>query len=99
MLCAVGFGLGGELHNFSIEAGALLTYMVLLSAVAFALWSLLLKHNPVGLVSVFNFLIPVFGVVLSAIFLGESMFEWKNLVALILVCGGIWMVSTAPKTN
>lgn len=96
MLCAIGVGLGGELHSFNLEAGVLLAYMVLLSAVAFALWSLLLKHNPVGLVAVFNFLIPVFGVVLSAIFLGESMFEWKNLVALVLVCGGIWLVTSAP---
>ena len=39
---------------------------------------------------------PVFGVALSAIFLGEDVFAWKNGVALLLVCWGIWLV-TAEK--
>ena len=43
--------------------------------------------------AVFNFLIPVFGAILSAIFLGESILEWKNGVALVLVCSGIWLVT------
>ena len=72
-----------------------MAYMVLLSAVAFSLWTVLLKHNPVGLVAVFNFLVPVFGAALSAIFLGESVFEWKNLLALVLVCAGIAIVTQA----
>ncbi|RYE86503.1 MAG: DMT family transporter, partial [Hyphomicrobiales bacterium] len=97
LLCALGLGMGGQLQAFNIEAAALLAYMVLLSAVAFSVWSLLLKHNPVGLVSVFNFLIPVFGVTLSALFLGESMFEWKNLAGLVLVCVGIWLVTTSAS--
>lgn len=97
VLCLAGLAGGGQLDAFNFEAAALLGYMVLLSAVAFALWSLLLKHNPVGLISVFNFLIPVFGVTLSAIFLGESMFEWKNLAGLVLVCGGIWLVTTRQQ--
>ena len=46
---------------------ALLAYLALLSAVAFTLWSLLLKYNPVGTVSVFAFLIPGFGAALSAL--------------------------------
>ncbi|MFZ1872391.1 MAG: EamA family transporter, partial [Chania sp.] len=67
--------------------------LVLLSSVAFALWSLLLKYNRVGMVAPFNFLIPVSGAVLSAIFLNESIMEWRNVLALLLVCGGIWLVN------
>ena len=63
------------------------------SSIAFALWTCLLKYNNVGMVSVFNFLIPVFGALLSAIFLGESIFEWKYVLALLLVCVGIWRVT------
>jgi hypothetical protein len=33
--------------------------------------------------------------VLSAIFLGESVLEWKNLLALVLVCAGIAIVTAA----
>jgi drug/metabolite transporter (DMT)-like permease len=95
ILLLVGYAAGGSLARWNREAVALMAYMVLLSAVAFSLWTVLLKHNPVSLVAVFNFLIPVFGAALSAIFLGESILEWKNLLALVLVCGGIAMVTRA----
>ena len=74
-----------------------MVYMILLSSVAFLLWTLLLKYNPVGMISVFNFLIPIFGALLSALFLGESILELKNLIALSLVCSGIWLVTRAVR--
>lgn len=92
-LILVGFATGGELSGFTLKSTALMAYLVLLSSVSFALWTILLKYNRVGLVTVFNFLIPIFGAVLSAIFLGESILEWKNMLALVLVCGGIWLVT------
>jgi drug/metabolite transporter (DMT)-like permease len=92
-LVLAGYGTGGTLHGFDWASSALLAYLVVLSSAAFALWSLLLKYNRVGLVTVFNFLVPVFGAVLSAIFLDERVLEWKNAVALVLVCGGIWLVT------
>ena len=45
----------------------------------------------------FNFLIPVFGTLLSAIFLGENIFDIKILIALILVCLGIFLVYRVKK--
>lgn len=93
ILTVVGMTGGGRLSGLDPQSGALLLYMALLSSVAFAVWSLLLKHNPVGLIAAFNFLVPVFGVVPSAIFLGESMFSWSSLAALVLVCVGIWLVT------
>lgn len=92
-LTAIGGIGGGHLEALNLQSGALLLYMALLSSVAFAVWSLLLKHNPVGLIAAFNFLIPVFGVSLSAIFLGESLLRWSYLAALVLVCAGIWLVT------
>jgi drug/metabolite transporter (DMT)-like permease len=88
-----GYLTGGELTGFTFKSSALLLYLALLSSVAFALWATLLKYNRVGLVAVFNFLIPVFGAILSAAFLGERILEWKNLAALLLVCTGIWLVT------
>jgi drug/metabolite transporter (DMT)-like permease len=93
VLLAAGYASGGSLHTFTLGSIALLAYLALLSAVAFTLWSLLLKYNQVGRVTVFNFLVPVFGTVLSAICLNENIMELKNLVALVLVCGGIWLVT------
>lgn len=92
-LCAVGVIGGGRLGLLSPAVGALLLYMALVSSASFAIWSLLLKHNPVGLIASFNFLVPVFGVSLSAIFLGESLLHWSYLAALILVCVGIFLVT------
>ena len=98
ILVGVGLAGGGRLAAFSPQAGALLIYLALLSSIAFAVWSFLLKHNPVGLIAPFNFLVPVFGVVLSAMFLGESMLRWSNLTALILVCLGIWLVTRPTRS-
>jgi len=92
-LLAIGEIAGGHLGGFDARSLALLAYMAGLSAAAFALWSLLMKHNPVGMLAVFNFLIPVFGVLLSAVFLHEPVLAWKNAAALALVCGGIWLVT------
>lgn len=92
-LLAIGYAGGGALEGFDARSLGLMAYMAGLSAAAFALWSLLLKHNPVGLLAVFNFLIPVFGVLLSALFLHEPVLAWKNAAALVLVCGGIWLVT------
>lgn len=68
--------------------------MVVLSSAAFALWATLLKYNRVGMVTVYNFLIPVFGALLSAIFLGEDILQWRNALALAMVSAGIWWVTT-----
>ena len=97
VLTAMGVMGGGHFASFSIGAGLLVIYLAAVSAVAFALWSLLLKHNPVGSVAVFNFEIPIFGAILAALVLGESVLEWKNLVALVLVSIGIYLVTTKGR--
>jgi drug/metabolite transporter (DMT)-like permease len=99
ILTAAGMGMDGELQGFDLTSGALLLYLALLSSVAFAVWSLLLKHNPVGMIAAFNFLIPVFGVSLSVLFLGESMLRWSYLIALVLVCAGIWLVTRSGAVS
>jgi len=93
ILTVAGMAMGGRIQGLDLTSGTLLLYLALLSSVAFAVWSLLLKHNPVGMIAAFNFLIPVFGVSLSAVFLGEAMLRWSYLIALILVCAGIWLVT------
>jgi drug/metabolite transporter (DMT)-like permease len=93
LLLLPGYAGGGALAGFTPASAALLLYLALLSSAAFALWSLLLKHNRVSLVSAFTFLIPVFGALLSALFLQESILEWKIALALLLVCAGIRMVT------
>lgn len=92
ILLLLGYISGGCLSGFTLKSTSLLIYMALLSSVAFAVWTQLLKYNKVGIISIFNFLVPVFGSLLSAIFLGENIFDIKILISLIFVCLGIYMV-------
>ncbi|MNZ98998.1 putative amino-acid metabolite efflux pump [compost metagenome] len=97
VLVVGGYSTGGTLEVHSIEAVAILGYLTLLSSVAFALWSMLLKVNRVSMIAPFNFVIPVAGTVLSAIFLGENILDIKYAIALVLVCSGIWWVNKVSK--
>ena len=99
ILTVLGFACGGKLTGFTLKSSALLGYMALLSSVAFVLWTELLKYNKVGIISVFNFSVPIFGSLLSAVFLGESIFDIKILIGLILVCTGIYLVYKINDTS
>lgn len=99
LLIIIGLALGGHVEGFTLKSTILLIYMALISAVAFSLWTLLLKYNPVGRVAIYGFTIPVFGVVLSAIFLGEQFVSLKNLSALILVSVGILIVNSTKSVT
>lgn len=88
-LLTAGFTNHGIISDFTVASTSLLIYLAVLSAVAFALWAALLKYNKVGEITMYNFLIPVFGVILSSLFLNENIMKIKNLIALIFVCAGI----------
>jgi drug/metabolite transporter (DMT)-like permease len=96
-LLLTGFATGGTLTGFTPKSIALMAYLVVLSSAAFSLWTLLLKYNRVSMVTVFNFMIPVFGTLLSALFLDERFWELRNGIALALVCFGIWRVTLEEK--
>ena len=95
IMSVIGIAMGGELHGFTFQSTMLLVYMALISAVAYSLWGILLKHNPVSKVAVFGFMNPVFGVILSAVLLKEQnqAFTLQGLISLILVCIGIYIVN------
>lgn len=99
ILIVLGLVFGGILTGFTIKSSLLLIYMALISSVAFAIWTQLLKYNKVSTICVFNFLIPIFGSALSAIVLGDDIFNVKILIALILVCMGIFLVYKDKKSN
>ncbi len=86
---------GGRLALVSISGLVMLLYLAFISAAAYTVWSLLLKSNPVSRVAVYGFMNPVFGVILSALFLGEQgqAFGGKTAAALGLVCLGIYVVN------
>ena len=101
VLAAAGFLMGGRISGFTPGSVLLLLYMAMISAVAYSLWGLLLKYNLVSRIAVFGFMNPVFGVLLSALLLGEDnqAFSLYGLGALLLVSLGIYLVNrkAAPK--
>lgn len=99
ILSVIGFAMGGRLSGFTVQSSLLLLYLGFLSAMAYALWGILLKYNPVSRVAIYGFTNPVIGVLLSAILLGEGgqAFSAKNLLALLLVCAGIIVVNLWKK--
>lgn len=97
VLTAAGLIGGGRLGSGGAAGAAVLLYLAFLSAAAFTLWTMLLKHHEVGSISVYNFIIPVSGTILSAIFMHEDIFEIKYLVSLVLVCAGIVLVNYSPR--
>ena len=74
-----------------------LLYLVLVSSLGFTLWSMLLKSYPIGKLSVYNFVIPVSGTILSGLFLKENILTWQYILALILVSFGIFTVNYTAK--
>ncbi len=79
------------------KALLILVYLSLVSSAAYTLWGILLKHNDVSTISIFGFMNPVIGVVLSALLLGEgSELGLKYIIALLLISAGILTVNKAP---
>ncbi|WP_147534704.1 DMT family transporter [Bacillus marasmi] len=83
--------------TFTPFGWGLLVYAALISSVAFALWFSILKYNKAGEMSIYNFLTPVFGTMLSALFIpGESMNVFIVL-AIALVAIGIMAINYQGK--
>lgn len=95
----IGFFMGGRIHQVSAAGAGLLIYLAMVSAVAYSVWGILLKYNPVSKVTVFGFMNPVFGVLLSALLLNEreQAAGGVSILALILVCIGIYVVNFEKK--
>ena len=94
-LVVLGLLLGGKMSFASTKGTILLVYLAFLSAIAYALWGILLKYNPVSKVTVFSFTTPIFGTILSLIFLPESanVDPIFLVFTLLLVSGGIFLLN------
>ena len=95
VMILVGIISGGRLQLPDFTAASVLIYLAFLSAMAYSLWGVLLKFNPVSKVSIYSFMTPVFGVILSNIMLDEaSQVTTLNLIlALVLVSAGILLLN------
>ena len=100
LLIAVGLsGLKPHTIVFTNKAWLLLFYSAFLSATAFSLWYAILKHNKAGEISVYRFMTPVSGAMLSALFIPGERFTLNMLMALLLVALGVIIVNYQVRTT
>ena len=94
VMIVIGYLTGGKLNVWTGKGIAILIYLAFVSALAYTVWSLLLRYNDVSKVAVFGCLNPVFGAILSALILRETgqNFGIKEVIALVLISGGIFIV-------
>ncbi|SHI35382.1 Permease of the drug/metabolite transporter (DMT) superfamily [Clostridium cavendishii DSM 21758] len=78
---------------FTGYAYGLLIYSALLSSIAFTLWYMLLKYNKASEITLFRFIIPVSGALLSAIMVKGENLNLNIIIALLLVSSGIIFIN------
>lgn len=96
-LLFAGFLGGGQILHFNPQNIWLLIYLAFLSATAFSIWTSLLEHNPVAKVAIYKFTVPIFGVFLSYILLGERLLGGKVIASVILVSVSIILINVDRK--
>ncbi len=99
VMIMAGILLGGRLHLNGLKSVIIILYLAFLSALAYTLWGILLKYNKVSGVTVYSFMTPVFGCLLSALLLKEGLLDSavKTIIALALVCLGIFFVNKEKR--
>lgn len=77
----------------------LLLYLAFISAAGFGLWYVLIKNNSLGYISIYRFMIPVSGTILSAIFLADERLSFNTFIALGLVSAAIIVINLGKQSN
>lgn len=93
-LITVGYLGGAETFNITYQNIWLLLYLAFISAAAFSIWTILLKYNGVGKVTIYKFTVPIFGTFLSYIFLKERLLGSNVILAIILVSLSIILINS-----
>lgn len=111
ILCGYQMGLGGTVlliigavFGGKFDFVGMLPVFVCLSliyAVSYTLWTVLLKYNPASSVTIYSFMIPLFGVIFSALLLHEDggVATANLIIALLLVCAGIILWGYEKKSK
>ena len=96
LLIPAGLLMGAHPVGVRLKGLLILAALVAVSAVGFSFYNQLLRYHPVGQIAIYNAFIPVLGVVLSCLLLGEP-FSWRYLLSGALVTVGICAVNLPGK--
>lgn len=86
-----------EVTAINLELVALTLYLAGVTATAFTLYYLVVKHHDLSRVAAYRFLIPLSGVTLSAALIPGESLQWSLALAAGLVGAGIWVVNRKTR--
>lgn len=90
--------LGGNAVPMTVEIIPLFMHLALISSAGFGMWFVLLNNNPISKVSIYKFQVPIWGTILSALFIpGESLTS-AIVIGLVCVSAGIFLVNSGQKS-
>jgi drug/metabolite transporter (DMT)-like permease len=93
-LCVAGMLSGGGLNaSHNLEAFTLFLILAFCASLAAIISTQLYKYVDISKVVIFNFLLPIFGSLASAVLLGESLASFTLLVSLGFTCVGVYLVT------
>ena len=99
LLLVIGLSVGTKsIWNLNIKGVFVLVALIMISAVCFAVYNELLAYHPISKIAIYNALIPVLGVIFSAMLLKEKL-KWQYLIAVIMVACGIYLVNKKEHRN
>ncbi|MBR0190118.1 MAG: DMT family transporter [Clostridia bacterium] len=97
LLVIIGICSGGNIGYLSVKSAGIFAYICAASIVAYCLWNSILKNNNLSHLFIIKFTEPLFACIFSAILLGEDIFKWQNIIAVLLVSLGIILGSFQRK--
>lgn len=93
MLILAGIVTGRQCSwNISLKGIGIVVLLILISAVCFSVYNMLLAYHPISKVAIYNALIPILGVMFSCILLKEP-FMWQYILAGGIVAAGIYVIN------
>lgn len=84
---------GGNQIHFSLTSFPIFLWLAFISGAAYTLWYVLLKHNKVSKVSIYKFETPLWGALLSSLFIAGESITSMTLIALVMTILGIILVN------
>ncbi len=93
MIIISWFALGGNVIHITADIVPIFMHLALISSAGFGIWFTLLSKNPISRVSIYKFQIPIWGSILSSIFIPGESLNSEILLSLVLVSSGIFLVN------
>lgn len=91
--------LGGNEIMLNTSVLPVFLHLALISSAGFGIWFTLIRNNPISRVSIYKFQIPIWGSLLSALFVPGETLNTEIVLSLILVSSGIFLVNMPKKSS